>query len=219
MKSLTFSPILPVLAVLITGCDTPASPELPIVTLHSALQRCHSVHGSIAAQAFPGGALGTIRGDIEGSIVTVTEPDPAGNSGVWPTGRQFRRVGHQTVEVTGGSIPDLEGSTLVWAIDSRAAWVSSSLPRVSNTLTIVEGATGHLTSHGILSAVTLVTNFDYEGEICLRELGVAAKSSCRYGTSQARDGQTARGVGGWRSNADAPRPGMPVRKSKPTRRG
>lgn len=177
MKPLNLRPVLPLLVIFAAGCDSPTSPQLPIVTLHSALQRCHSVHGTIVAQAFPGGAVGTIHGDLEGSIVTVTVPDPAGNSGVWPTGSQFRRVGYQTVEVTGGSIPALEGSTLVWTIDSRAAWVSPSLLRVSNTLTIVEGATGHLTSHGILSAVTLVTNFDYEGQICFSDLGIAAESS------------------------------------------
>lgn len=167
MKVLKLSPIAPLLAFLLTACETPTSPELPLLSLQAGLTRCHAVRGTITAQAFPGGAIGTIHGDLEGSIITVTEPDPVGSPELWPTGKQFRRVGHQTVEVTGGTIPSLAGSTLVWTIESRASWVSSTLLRVSNVLKLVEGATGKLASHGTLDAVTFATSFDYRGELCL----------------------------------------------------
>jgi hypothetical protein len=38
--------------------------------------------------------------------------------------------------------------------------------RVSNKLTIIEGATGNLASHGILDLATLTSSFQYAGVIC-----------------------------------------------------
>jgi hypothetical protein len=127
---------------------------------------CQAVSGTITAQIVPGGAIGTIQGDIEGSIITVQQPDPVGNTDEFLTGSTFHLIARQTVHVTGGTFPELVGQTIVWTAETRAVDLPP-IRRVSNTLTVVEGADGHLVSHGILDLTTRTTDFAYQGVICL----------------------------------------------------
>lgn len=130
-----------------------------------ALAPCHAVRGTITAVSVPGGAVGTIQGDLQGLITTVLGPDPVGDTERFITGAVFHLSGHQTVEVEGSSIPELVGRTIIWTIQTRAIHLPP-IRRVSSTLRIIEGATGNLTSHGILDLATLTTHFQYEGVIC-----------------------------------------------------
>ena len=126
---------------------------------------CQTVRGTITAQSFAGGAVGTIQGDLQGTITTVTGPDPVGATDGFATGRATHLTGHQTVEVQSSSIPDLVGRTIVWSIDSRSMGLPPNL-QVSSTLRILSGATGNLVSHGILDLTTRRTEFEYEGVVC-----------------------------------------------------
>lgn len=128
-------------------------------------QPCQSVRGIIEAQVVPGGAVGTIAGDIVGSITTVLRPNPVGATDDNTAGRVVFLEGQQAIRVTDGTIPELIGRTLVWTVVSRSVDLTP-IRRISNTLTVIEGATGHLVSHGILDLATLTTHFEYEGEIC-----------------------------------------------------
>lgn len=170
-RMLTTSAVaLSVVATIACSSDTavaprsiaPPNPDLAAV----AAAACRAVKGTIGSQATPVGAIGIIAGDLEGTITTVLLPDAVGATNSSTTGTVVHLSGRQTVQVTGGTIPELVGKTLVWTIDSRAV-VLPPIRRVSNTLTLVEGATGHLVSHGILDMITHMTQFEYEGEICL----------------------------------------------------
>ena len=127
---------------------------------------CGTVRGTIIASVVPGqAAAGTIDGDLQGTITTVLVPDPVGATDKSATGWANHLTGRQTVEVEGSSIPALVGRTITWMIDSRSMSPPPIL-QVSNTIRIVEGATGNLVSHGILDLTTLTTHFQYEGVIC-----------------------------------------------------
>jgi len=156
-------------SMLLAACESspPAAPRRDLRALREEAPAgsCQSVRGTIEARVVPGAAAGTIAGDIEGSITTVLLPDPVGATDMSATGAEIHLSGEQTIHVTGSRIPELVGRTLVWMVDSHTV----NLPpirRVSNTLTVIEGATGHLVSHGILDLTTHTTHFEYEGEIC-----------------------------------------------------
>ena len=156
-------------SMLLGACESspPMAPHRSLQMLRDEApgRSCYSVRGTIEAHVVPGGAIGTIAGDIEGSITTVLLPDPVGATDMFTTGAAIHLSGEQTVHVTGSTIPELVGRTLVWTVESHTV----NLPpirRVSNTITVIEGATGHLVSHGILDLTTHTTQFEYEGEIC-----------------------------------------------------
>lgn len=151
-----------------TALWTPVQASPDVVTEADAMTPplCQAVRGAITAHLVPGqSAVGTIVGDLQGTITTVLRPDPVGSTDLAATGTANHLTGEQTVQVAASSIPDLVGRTIVWAIDSR----SMSFPpilHVSNTLRITAGATGNLTSHGVIDLTTLTSDFVYEGVVC-----------------------------------------------------
>lgn len=193
MTRLLYVPLFSAIFILIAiaGCDTGPStwthqsqlmaagrapigvtPSDRLLTAHTASAAhnqstgCHGVQGTITADILPGGAVGTIDGDLQGPISTTLGPDPVGDTDEFVTGRAIHLIGEQTVDVTGGSLDELIGRTIIWTIQSRAI-DQPPIRRVSNTLRVIEGAeSGHLISHGIIDLTTLTTQFDYQGVIC-----------------------------------------------------
>ena len=129
-------------------------------------QTCYAVQGMIHGDVSdPVNPVAIITGDLEGSVATMLAPDPVGGAGKFITGRTIHIAGSQSIEVTGGSIPELVGVTIAGTLETRAIHLPP-IRRVSNTLTLTSGATGHLTSHGIIDLLTLTTSFVYEGTVC-----------------------------------------------------
>ena len=110
-----------------------------------------------------GTLVGTISGDIEGTVVTIG--GPAVEHGV-----VVSRPVRQTRPITGGIVEPLIGRTL--AIEGDFLGITAHLPvlRVNTRARTVEGAQrGNLTYHGTtdLSAFPLVTSeLTYHGVIC-----------------------------------------------------
>lgn len=180
MKNLIVLSILCATAFLLFGCDPgeliapqsegriqdASSAKVASTPAMHKRSGCHAVRGTISAQLIPGGATGTIDGDLQGPINTTLSPEPVGNTDMFMTGKVIHVAGEQTIEVTGSSVDELVGRTIVWTLQGRSIF-QPPIRRINSTLRITEGAqSGNLVSHGILDLTTLTTQFDYEGVIC-----------------------------------------------------
>lgn len=123
---------------------------------------CRPVEGTISLPLF---APGVIDGTLEGVIVAL-ERGPTVYPETQPAGRVLHGDGVWSIEITGGSVAWLEGTTVIADFKSQVGLLHPSHVDVRSTLALVEGAGGHLTLAGTFDFTTLVLEQNYRGTVC-----------------------------------------------------
>lgn len=149
---------LPTHPVTTTEPVTTAGPSASFV----ATAACRPVEGTISLPLF---APGVIHGTLEGVIVAL-ERGPTAHPETQPTGRVLHGDGVWSIEITGGSVAWLEGTTVIADWKSQVGLLHPSHVDVRSTLALVEGAGGHLTLAGTFDFTTLVLEQHYRGTVC-----------------------------------------------------
>jgi hypothetical protein len=166
MRKLVLLPFL--LLAFACGDSAVVQPDDHLSVTASVMPGCQAIRFEVALVLAPGGPnVGTVTGDLVGTILTVF-PQP----GVWH-GKAFLNDGTDFVSVTGGSVPELNGTTLELRHDNMAVGAPGlgALARINGHGTIVapEEATGHLNFHGTLdtSGFPFTVTLTYQGSICV----------------------------------------------------
>jgi hypothetical protein len=143
---------------------TGTQPSPPLRSLAAAGNSgCYVVAGTISETgAFPY-FTGTITGDLVGSSFTILSLD------TYFTGPVGHVPGDRTLAITGGSIPQLIGTTVHEVFNGLTIDEAHPLIRINERTRIDAGATsGNLTTHGTLNVGTFPwqVELQYQGVIC-----------------------------------------------------
>jgi hypothetical protein len=142
--------LIPLLfAGLAVGCngDALAPPTDDVSLVASVVAGCQAVRFDVALVLGPGGGVGTVTGDLVGTIETEFP-----NAGVWH-GKAFLNDGIDFIKVGSSSVPGLAGQTIELRHDNMAV-----------------GASGNLTFHGtfdISPPPPFAVDLTYRGNICV----------------------------------------------------
>ncbi|NNL30103.1 MAG: hypothetical protein HKO77_03730 [Gemmatimonadetes bacterium] len=161
---------LPVLLtfLLLAACagDSPLAPggeELaPSLTI-AGQSGCYVVRGTISETGLFPAFGGVVSGDLEGTSATTV-----GFAGI--TGKVIRNPGVRTIEVTGGTVPELVGVTLEQSLEGISINTGAGPVRINERTTLESGAArGTFTTHGWLDTSVVPWEIDlaYRGVICL----------------------------------------------------
>jgi hypothetical protein len=169
------------LGMVLVGCDatSPTAPELDLPTenlgsigaqsaqaprfsAQRTTRSCYNVAGALDQTFCPTGLCGTISGDVEGTVTTVTDPAYDELHGV-----AYMRLAEQTWEVAGGTVAPLVGRTL--RFENEFIGILATMPKiiVNTRGRVIEGAEkGNLTIHGWTDVSTFTSHLEYHGVIC-----------------------------------------------------
>jgi hypothetical protein len=163
--------LIPLLfAGLAVGCngDALAPPTDDVSLVASVVAGCQAVRFDVALVLGPGGGVGTVTGDLVGTIETEFP-----NAGVWH-GKAFLNDGIDFIKVGSSSVPGLAGQTIELRHDNMAVGAPGlgALARINGHGTIVspENVSGNLTFHGtfdISPPPPFAVDLTYRGNICV----------------------------------------------------
>lgn len=128
----------------------------------SETNACYTVTGVVDQTAQPDGSfVGPASGDLEGTVSTAAGP-------IEIHGIVIFRDAVQTWKITGGSVAELIGKTLVFETKFRGIITDYPMMKINSTGTLIEGAEmGSITFHGwALIGAPLVNHWEYHAVVC-----------------------------------------------------
>jgi hypothetical protein len=155
-------------AILAAACvpESPIAPEVDEFAPSFAMSGqsgCYTVSGAISETGVFPNFGGTVSGDLEGTSSTTVE---FGRS----NGKVITNPGARTIQVTGGTVPELVGVTLEQSFSGLSINTGAGPIRINERTSVDSGAArGTLTTHGWLDLTVFPWEIDltYSGVICL----------------------------------------------------
>jgi hypothetical protein len=156
------------LAFFLVACasESPVAPEGEELSPNFAMSGqsgCYTVSGTILETGLFPDFGGVVSGDLEGTSSTTI-----GIDGI--SGKVISNPGVRTIEVTGGTVPELIGTTLEQSFYGLSINTGAGPIRINERTTVESGAArGTLTTHGWLNVNVFPWEVDvtYRGVICL----------------------------------------------------